>query len=215
MPIEINTPDKLEYQFFPARGGLFTFKVRSPKDAHLALTPAPEDTGPIYEIFLGGWENTKSVIRKNRQKPEVAQVRTPGILNANEFRGFWVRWYDNVITVGREGTAAALLSYDAGSLFPVKFVGICTGWGASGSWQLDGGYLQSKTELEDWVSELPEEYYSNRKDRQEAKDGEITSNKNVWNIFAATTKLSPFHFPTAHPCILGFEAQYYVSGRCC
>uniref|UniRef100_A0A6P4EDI8 C3 and PZP-like alpha-2-macroglobulin domain-containing protein 8 isoform X1 n=1 Tax=Drosophila rhopaloa TaxID=1041015 RepID=A0A6P4EDI8_DRORH len=169
MPIEINTPDKLEYQFFPARGGLFTFKVRSPKDAHLALTPAPEDTGPIYEIFLGGWENTKSVIRKNRQKPEVAQVRTPGILNANEFRGFWVRWYDNVITVGREGTAAALLSYDAGSLFPVKFVGICTGWGASGSWQLDGGYLQSKTELEDWVSELPEEYYSNGRGRTAKK----------------------------------------------
>nr|XP_016927675.1 C3 and PZP-like alpha-2-macroglobulin domain-containing protein 8 [Drosophila suzukii] len=137
MPIEINTPDKLEYQFFPASGGVFTFKVRSPKDAHLALTPAPEENGPIFEIFLGGWENTKSVIRKDRQKPEVAEVPTPGILDAGEFRGFWVRWYDNVITVGREGDAAAFLSYDAGTLFPVNFVGICTGWGASGSWLLD------------------------------------------------------------------------------
>lgn len=137
---EINTPDKLEYQFFPANGGLFTFKVRAPKDAHLALTPAPEDNGPIYEIFIGGWDNTKSVIRKDRQKPEVAEVPTPGILDAGEFRGFWIRWYDNVITVGREGEAAAFLSFDTGSLYPVNFVGVCTGWGASGTWLLDGKF---------------------------------------------------------------------------
>ncbi|KAH8413837.1 hypothetical protein KR222_009131, partial [Zaprionus bogoriensis] len=136
--LEINTPDKLEYQFFPVSDGVFTFKVRSPKDAHLALSSSPQAGTPLYEIFLGGWENTKSVIRKDGQKPEVAEVPTPDILNAGEFRGFWVRWYDNVITVGREGEAAAFLSYDAGVLFPVNFVGICTGWGASGNWLIDG-----------------------------------------------------------------------------
>lgn len=136
--VEVNTPDKLEYQFFPASGGVFTFKVRSAKDAHIALTPSPQGSAPIYEIFLGGWENSKSVIRKDGQKPDVVEVPTPGILNAGEFRGFWVRWYDNVITVGHEGDAAAFLSYDAGALFPVNYVGICTGWGASGTWLIDG-----------------------------------------------------------------------------
>ncbi|XP_030375225.1 uncharacterized protein LOC115624613 [Scaptodrosophila lebanonensis] len=137
MTIEINTPDKLEYQFFPASGGVFVFQVRSAKDAHIALTTGPQESNPMYEIFLGGWDNSKSVIRKDRQKPDVVELPTPGILNAGEFRGFWVRWYDNVITVGREGEAAAFLSYDAGQLFPVNFVGICTGWGAAGTWLLD------------------------------------------------------------------------------
>ncbi|ALC40662.1 CG10527 [Drosophila busckii] len=137
MPIEINTPDKLEYQFFPASGGVFTFKVRSPKDAHIALAPGPQEGTPMFEIFIGGWENSKSVIRKDRQKPDVVEIPTAGILDAGEFRGFWVRWYDNVITVGHAGDAAAFLSYDAVDLFPVNYVGICTGWGATGTWMLD------------------------------------------------------------------------------
>lgn len=138
MSIEINTPDKLEYQFHPVSGGVFTFKVRAAHDAHLALTPSPVEAEPIYEIFIGGWDNSKSVIRRNRQKPDVAEVNTPGILNAGEFRSFWIRWYDSVITVGLEGQAAAFLSYDAQNLFPINFVGVCTGWGASGTWLIDG-----------------------------------------------------------------------------
>lgn len=142
MSFEINTPDKLEYQFQPVSGGVFTFKVRAGHDAHLALTPAPVEAEPIYEVFIGGWSNSKSVIRRNRQKPDVVEVPTPGILDAGEFRGFWIRWYDNVITVGREGEAAAFMSYDAPDLFPVNFVGICTGWGASGTWMLNNATQQ-------------------------------------------------------------------------
>lgn len=133
---EINTPDQLTYQFLPVSGACFTFKVRSGHDAHLALSPAPVDAEPIYEIFIGGWSNAKSVIRRNHQKPDV-EVDTPGILNAGEFRGFWIRWYDNVITVGREGEAAAFMAYEAPDLFPVNYIGICTGWGAAGTWLID------------------------------------------------------------------------------
>ena len=137
MSLEINTPDKLEYQFHPVSGSVYTFKVRSAHDAHLALTSTPTEAEPMYEIFIGGWDNSKSVIRKNRQKPDVVEVPTPGILNAGEFRGFWIRWYDNVITVGREGEAAAFMSYDAGHLYAINYVGICTGWGACGTWLLE------------------------------------------------------------------------------
>lgn len=136
MALEINTPDKLEYQFYPASGGCFQFRVRAAHDAHLALTNGPFEGEPIYEVFIGGWGNTKSVIRRNRQKPDVVEVPTPDILNAGEYRGFWIRWYDNVITVGREGEAAAFMSHEDHSLFPVNFVGVCTGWGASGNWLL-------------------------------------------------------------------------------
>ncbi|XP_055372435.1 C3 and PZP-like alpha-2-macroglobulin domain-containing protein 8 [Condylostylus longicornis] len=137
MPVEINTPDNLTYQFHPVSGSCFQFKVRSPNDAHLALTNGPNESDPMYEVFIGGWQNTKSVIRKNRTKPDVVETDTPGILNPGEFRGFWIRWYDGVITVGREGEAAAFMSHEDPDLYPVNFIGVCTGWGASGTWLLE------------------------------------------------------------------------------
>ena len=56
-----------------------------------------DDTDPITEVFIGGWGNTKSVIRRNKTKPEKAEEDTPQILDAGEFRGFWIRWNDGVI----------------------------------------------------------------------------------------------------------------------
>lgn len=91
----------------------------------------------MVEIFIGGWKNTKSVIRRNRTKPDVTENETPDVLNAGEFRGFWIRWTDNVITVGKEDEAAAFLSYDMEDDFPIAYYGICTGWGANGSWVID------------------------------------------------------------------------------
>jgi len=135
--IQVNTPDILKYKFLPVSGEVFTFKVRSPNDAYLALSPGTQQGQPIYEIFIGGWKNTKSVIRQNDNNLDVAEVCTPGILNADEFRGFWVRWSDNVISVGHEGETKAFLSYDAGLLFLVNYVGIRTGWGASGTWLIN------------------------------------------------------------------------------
>ncbi|XP_075166686.1 uncharacterized protein LOC142238842 [Haematobia irritans] len=137
MPITVETPDQLSYQFHPVTGGLFTFKVRCGHDAHLALTTQPSEGDPMYEIFIGGWDNSKSVIRKNRQKPDVVEVQTPGICDAGEFRGFWIRWYDNVIAVGKEGEGTAFMTHEDPELFQVQFVGVCTGWGACGSWLID------------------------------------------------------------------------------
>jgi hypothetical protein len=133
-PIELVTEDKLEYNFFPAGRDGVVFRVRCSNDAHLALTSNPEESDPMLEVFIGGWKNTKSVIRKNRTKPDVAEADTPDIVSGEEFRGFWIRWTDNVITVGKEGEAAAFVSYENTEPFPINFVGVCTGWGASGNW---------------------------------------------------------------------------------
>lgn len=84
------------YQFFPVRNGQFQFKVRAANDAHLALVNVPVEAEPLLEVMIGGWGNSKSVIRKNKQQPEKAEAATPSILSAGEFRGFWIRWADNV-----------------------------------------------------------------------------------------------------------------------
>lgn len=146
---ELNTPDALQYQFYPFRNGIFQFRVRAPNDAHLILSGEPNETRPVIEVFIGGWQNSKSVIRYNQTKPEVAEAHTPGILNANELRGFWVRCTDGVslailclyscdrlyftywiflykfqvVTVGNEGEAAAFLSWRDPMPFFVNYVG--------------------------------------------------------------------------------------------
>jgi len=137
MPIELNTPDSLQYQFFPFNNGIFQFRVRAANDAHLALTTGPNDAPPVVEIFIGGWGNTKSVIRANKQKPEKAECHTPNILSPGEYRGFWVRVTQGIITVGREGEAGAFLTWQDPQPFYANYIGVCTGWGAAGSWIIE------------------------------------------------------------------------------
>lgn len=96
---EVNTPDALQYQYHPFRNGMVQFRVRAPNDAHIALTGEPNETQPIIEVFIGGWQNSKSIIRYNQTKPEVAEANTPNILSPNEFRGFWIRITDGVCII--------------------------------------------------------------------------------------------------------------------
>lgn len=67
---ELNTPDHLEYKFGPVAAGSLEFEYRGPHNCHVCLTTAPAEVDPMYEIILGGWENTQSVIRYCRQKPD-------------------------------------------------------------------------------------------------------------------------------------------------
>ncbi|EFA00610.1 uncharacterized protein LOC663246 [Tribolium castaneum] len=137
MPIELQTEDRLEYTFFPNASGLLQFRVRAPNDAHIALSPSASEATPMYEVFIGGWGNSKSVIRKNRTKPDVAEASTPGFLNPDEFRGFWIRWESGLISVGHEGNAAPFLEWRDFEQVPIEYVGVCTGWGATGAWIIE------------------------------------------------------------------------------
>ncbi|XP_053617747.1 uncharacterized protein LOC128679486 isoform X2 [Plodia interpunctella] len=135
--LDVATEDNLQYQFFPVAHGSVTFKVRAANDAHIALTVGPQESDPMYEVFIGGWGNTKSVIRRNRTKPEKVEIETPDILNGGEFRGFWVRWDGGIISAGRENEVIPFISWTDPEPFPIGFVGVCTGWGASGSWKIE------------------------------------------------------------------------------
>lgn len=90
-----------------------------------------------FQIFFGGWGNTKSVIRKNQQKPDVIEVPTPNILDANNYKGFWIRWDYGTITAGVQGDTRPILSWQDSQMFPIQYFGVCTGWGARGHWVID------------------------------------------------------------------------------
>ena len=51
-----------------------TFSVYCDNDAHLLLSERPNGEGKRYEIVLGGWENTKSALRKDIQGSNIYEV---------------------------------------------------------------------------------------------------------------------------------------------
>lgn len=137
--MDVFTEDNLQYQFYPVSSGSVQFKVRATNDAHIALTMGPQETEPMYEVMIGGWGNAKSVIRRNKTKPDKVEIETPNILNGGEFRGFWVRWDSGIISAGREGEAIPFISWSDPEPFPIQYVGVCTGWGATGTWKIEDG----------------------------------------------------------------------------
>lgn len=134
---ELKTEDKLEYQFFELPGATLKFQVKANNDAHVALTQAPGMATPMYEVFIGGWNNSKSVIRKNQTKPDVAEVETPSILSGAGHKGFWITVEAGSVSVGYDGEASSFLSYQDPEPFPVYYYGVCTGWGATGEWCIE------------------------------------------------------------------------------
>jgi hypothetical protein len=91
-----------------------------------------------FQIFIGGWGNTKTAIRRDRTKPDKAVVDTSDILSDAEYRGFWVSWKDGLLEVGKDGSATPFVSWHDPEPFGIGYYGICTGWGASGSWIIEG-----------------------------------------------------------------------------
>jgi hypothetical protein len=49
---EFETEDKLVYKFIPVTLGELHFRVRAPNDAHVALTTAPTEGAPMYEVSI-------------------------------------------------------------------------------------------------------------------------------------------------------------------
>ncbi|KAG5864636.1 hypothetical protein JTB14_023425 [Gonioctena quinquepunctata] len=134
---KLETRDNQEYQFFPNLTGIIKFKVKAPKDARIALVNEPSEKDPIYEIFIGGDENSTSLIRKNKIEPGLVKVKTPDILDPHGFRSFWISWQNKIISVGKENEATPFLSWTLWTCedeVNIQYVGLSTGSGAAGSW---------------------------------------------------------------------------------
>ncbi|KOB75137.1 Farnesoic acid O-methyltransferase, partial [Operophtera brumata] len=136
------TKNSHQYKFYPVKGCL-EFKVRATKDAHIAFTSGPQATEPITELIIGGWGNTKSVIRRNKKKLIKVEKETINILDSDDFRGFWVQWRGSTISVGHENETESFLSWTDPEPFPINFVGLYTGLGCTGSWKIEAANIPS------------------------------------------------------------------------
>ncbi|XP_061710919.1 uncharacterized protein LOC133520494 [Cydia pomonella] len=138
---EIITEDNVNYRFFPVKDRTsVSFKVDAHNDAHVALSKHPQFSVPMYEFVIGGWGNTKSVFRRITCLPrEKDEAQTPGILNDREYRGFWIRWDNGDILVGREGYDKPFMSWQDPKPSPVTHAGVRTTWGSDGNWKIANG----------------------------------------------------------------------------
>ncbi|XP_078695320.1 uncharacterized protein LOC144924223 isoform X2 [Branchiostoma floridae x Branchiostoma belcheri] len=115
---------------------LFTFEVQANNDAHVALSSQNQDLDDMYEIVIGGWDNTRSAIRRSKQGANRAVSSTPGVLSSTESRGFWISWtVTGSISVGRQGEAHPFLEWTDPQPLHVAYAGYTTGWGSTGQWR--------------------------------------------------------------------------------
>ncbi|XP_047984467.1 uncharacterized protein LOC125224994 isoform X1 [Leguminivora glycinivorella] len=136
--IDVATPNDEKWQFFPIMGDSLTIKVRASNDANIGLSSHPRETDPLYEVILGGWSNTKSVIRKHCcMNPDKAVSQTNGILNSGESRGFWLNWDKGNFMAGREGETNPFILWQDPDPAPVAFIGVHTGFGSTGVWDIE------------------------------------------------------------------------------
>ncbi|KAG0555310.1 hypothetical protein KC19_12G159600 [Ceratodon purpureus] len=59
----------------PEQGrGCVSFTADTSNDVHVAISTYPESMDPMYEVVVGGWTNTTSVVRRRSQGPILCTV---------------------------------------------------------------------------------------------------------------------------------------------
>lgn len=112
------------------------FQVRASNDVHIALSSSNTGQGQMYEVVIGGWGNTQSVIRTCGQCAHVAEVQTIGILSASEFRGFVITYESNgYIAVYKYGEGIPFMFWTDPDPFQINYVGYSTGYGSEGEYK--------------------------------------------------------------------------------
>jgi Farnesoic acid 0-methyl transferase len=115
----------MNYQFyqFPSPG--VVMRVDAPQDVHVALTPFNMESNPMIEVFIGAENNTRSIIRRNRDQ-DVVNVSTPNILRGGQGNDFRISWANFVILVFRDNEVFPFMGYTMEDIYPVNFYGIRT-----------------------------------------------------------------------------------------
>ncbi|XP_066284945.1 uncharacterized protein [Branchiostoma lanceolatum] len=133
---ETDTQYRYRWNLPALPGSRFTFEVQANNDAHVALSSQNQDLDAMYEIVLGGWGNTQSVIRRGKQRTNLAKVSTPGINSPTEHRAFWITWSsDGTIAVGKGDETEPFMQWTDPDPLPIAYAGYSTGWGSTGRWK--------------------------------------------------------------------------------
>ncbi|XP_071950372.1 uncharacterized protein [Antedon mediterranea] len=110
------------------------FSAVAKSDVHIALSSSPGVMTPMYEIVIGGWGNTKSVIRRCSQCDNEKEHAETGMLSVDKFTKFWISFENGSIRVGLVGSDP-FMEWDDPNPFPFKYVGFSTWHNIKGIFQ--------------------------------------------------------------------------------
>ncbi|XP_035694564.1 uncharacterized protein LOC118428574 [Branchiostoma floridae] len=118
----------------PLTSSPFPFEVKASSDVHIVLSNQNYPVDDMYEIVIGGWSNSRSVIRRQEQGMSVALAATIDILSPDIYRGFLISWSaDGTISVRRETEDAPFLTWTDPNPLPIAHVGYSTGSSSNGT----------------------------------------------------------------------------------
>lgn len=139
----VYTTTEFEYSFVWLRPTYqdLVFKVKAGSDVHVALSTV-QGTKDGYEVVIGGWDNSQSVIRT--EEGHVAEEQTPNILNADQFRYFWISWDSNDRRI-KAGTGSAVgentfIELQDDFFRHINAIGLATGYGYAGTYEFQDIY---------------------------------------------------------------------------
>ena len=113
-------------------------------DAHIALGVDTQHNGVHYEIVLGGWANSYSLICSGNQAHSLADYRAR-VVDGTKQVMFRISWDVNTLRVERSddndiSTLAEIMRFDQRQHSPynyeIKWMMISTGWGSTGDWKI-------------------------------------------------------------------------------
>ncbi|XP_065203148.1 uncharacterized protein LOC135833330 [Planococcus citri] len=129
----VNT-DEYVYTYYPiddiktATGIFLTFNVKAGRDALIIFSPTnqPNKTEKVFEVVLGGYRNTRSMIRITPTGGEVTTRNETDILSPEKWRKFWIRINSNgsLIEVGKHGRPAFMSVKNQSR--PIKYYGFAS-----------------------------------------------------------------------------------------
>merc|ERR1719394_97617 len=136
-----------------------TFTVRANNDAHVGFFSNSKSLSEVYEIVIGGWGNSWSVIRESNQGANQVAQATSQIVSGSEDRDFWASAENGLVQLGlghKIGEQVVLAWQDPNS-HEAMYVGVMTGWGADGVWDvcLDDPEPKTCSAHSDCPSKLP------------------------------------------------------------
>ncbi|XP_071800913.1 uncharacterized protein [Asterias amurensis] len=114
------------------------FEVKACNDAFIGFSEQEGEQAELIELNIGGWGNSKTVIRNCKQCQTESAVEE-AILSCDEPKKFFVSWCTGTFTFGREGHGSLLSWNPPRSIHPTH-VAFSTGYGATGTFSFDSFY---------------------------------------------------------------------------
>ncbi|XP_060070843.1 uncharacterized protein LOC132550773 [Ylistrum balloti] len=125
-----------DYGFQPDADNSIVFHVKACNDAHVALISNDQR---MYEVIIGGWSNTKSVIRTSKDgKPKASH--NGALLNCSKFKTFHISWDDGLIVLHRNTSEGwvKVIKWQDPSPKTITNIAFTTGLWATGAWRFRG-----------------------------------------------------------------------------